>query len=64
MGTDRYTKIILTVIAAALVWLVIKDTVTPPAWAQNTMSVHIVGGRLDYETDRTGGPTLKVCTNC
>src|SRR5437016_522174 len=23
-----------------------------------------VGGRLDYETDTTGGPTLKVCTQC
>jgi hypothetical protein len=64
MTTDRYTNIILTVIALALVWLGIKDAITPPAWAQGVMSVRVVGGQLDYETDTSGGPTLKVCTNC
>ena len=64
MATDRYTKTVLTVIAVALVWLAFKDSILPPAWAQGTVSVRIVGGRLDYETDTTGGPTLKVCTQC
>lgn len=64
MTSDRYTKVILTVIAGALVWLAIKDALTPPSWAQGIVSVRIVGGRLDYETDTSGGPTLKVCTQC
>lgn len=64
MTSDLYTKIVLTIIAAALVWHAIKDAVAPPSWAQGVVSVMVVGGRLDYETDVSGGPTLKVCTNC
>ena len=64
MTTDRYTKITLTVIAAALVWLGVKDVFAPPSFAQGIVSVRVVGGRLDYETDTTNGPTLKVCTSC
>jgi hypothetical protein len=29
-----------------------------------TVDVRVRGGRLDYETDVSGGPTLKVCTSC
>ena len=36
----------------------------PDVWAQNTVPVYVEGGRLDYETDVSGGPTLKVCLNC
>jgi hypothetical protein len=64
MSSDLYTKIVLTVIAVALVWNAIKDVVAPPSWAQGVVSVQVVGGRLDYETDVSGGPTLKVCTSC
>lgn len=64
MKVDTYTKAVLTVIAVALVWLAVKDTVSPPAWAQGVVQVEVVGGRLDYETDISGGPTLKVCTSC
>lgn len=64
---DRYTKIILTVIAVNLTFIVadvfLKRAV-PEVWAQGTINVRVVGGRLDYETDVSGGPTLKVCTNC
>lgn len=64
---DRYSKIILTVIAINLT-LVVGDRflgkVVPVAWAQGTVDVRVVGGRLDYETDISGGPTLKVCTEC
>ena len=64
---DRYTKIVLTVIAinltASSVDRLLRLTI-PNAWAQETMDVHVVGGQLDYETDVTAGPTLKVCTNC
>ena len=62
--TDRYTKIVLTVIAAALVWLGAKDVITPHAWAQGVVDVNVVGGRLDYETDISSGPALKVCLDC
>jgi len=64
---DRYTKIVLTVIAINLTVIVVGDVgklLVPKAWAQQTMSVYVAGGRLDYETDISGGPTLKVCTNC
>jgi hypothetical protein len=64
---DRYTKVILTVIAVNLT-LTVADSflrkVIPEAWAQGIVDVHVVGGRLDYETDVSGGPTLKVCTQC
>jgi hypothetical protein len=61
---DRYTKAILTVIAVALVWLALKDTIAPIAWGRDVVQVEVVGGRLDYETDMSAGPTLKICTNC
>lgn len=73
---DRYTKVILTIIAVNLT-LIVADSLLrkaiPEVWAQSTMpvrvlggqlSVHVEGGRLDYETDISGGPTLKVCTQC
>jgi hypothetical protein len=62
--TDRYTKIVLTVIAAALVCIATKGTVAPLAWGAGVVDVHVVGGMLDYETDMKIGPTLKICTNC
>ncbi|MBZ0073155.1 MAG: hypothetical protein K8I04_15670 [Gammaproteobacteria bacterium] len=64
---DRYTKIILTVIAINLTVIVAGDAAKlfiPEVWAQQTIPVFVEGGRLDYETDVSGGPTLKVCTNC
>ena len=64
MHFDAYSKTVLTVIAVSLVWLAVKDTVVPPAWAQGIVQVRVVGGRLDYETDVSGGPTLKICTQC
>lgn len=71
MNVDRYTKVTLTVIAAALVWIAAQDAVAP-SWAQSTtpvrvtgtVDVQVVGGYLSYETDVTGGRTLKVCTQC
>lgn len=64
---DRYTKVVLTVIAVNLTLIVaeglLRKTI-PEAWAQQTIPVQVVGGRLDYETDMSGGPTLKVCTEC
>lgn len=67
MTSDRYTKIILTIIAVNLSFIT-ADTLlkkaVPEVWAQGTMNVRVVGGRLDYETDISGGPTLKVCTQC
>ena len=74
--TDRYTKVILTIIAVNLTLIVADNFLSkaiPDVWAQNIVSVrvvggqvgvHVDGGRLDYETDTTGGPTLKVCTQC
>ena len=64
---DSYTKAVLTVIAMSLVLLVADRAVEifiPDAVAQGTVHVYVEGGTLDYETDVTGGPTLKVCTSC
>jgi hypothetical protein len=64
---DRYTKVILTIIAVNLTIMVadiLLPRLIPYAYAQRTQSVYIEGGTLDYETDITAGPTLKVCTNC
>lgn len=67
MAVDRYVKILLTIIAVDLT-LIVADVVLrralPEAWADRTVDVRVVGGRLDYETDVSGGPTLKVCTSC
>ena len=67
MNIDKYTKIILTIIALNTTLIVgdsLLSKLIPDAWAQGTMNVYVEGGTLDYETDITGGPTLKVCTNC
>ena len=60
---DRFTKTVLIVIALNLTFLsvhfLIKDFVSD-ATAQSVMSVRIVGGRLDYSTDMSTGPTLEV----
>jgi len=67
MKIDRYTKIILTVIALNTTLMVadgLLNKLIPEVWAQGTNRVYITGGALDYETDITGGPTLKVCTDC
>ena len=47
--TDRYTKIVLTIIAVCLVWIAARDTAVP-AYAQRTMEVNIteVAGRRLY----------------
>jgi hypothetical protein len=75
---DRYTKGVLTIIAVSLACiageLVLRHVVSD-AQAQsivrvrvvdveNTLDVRVRGGKLDYETDVSSGPTLKVCTNC
>jgi hypothetical protein len=63
---DKTTKIILTAIALGL-WLnaaVALFKPTPVVAQGGTIDVRVVGGRLDYETDVSGGPTLKVCTQC
>jgi hypothetical protein len=73
---DRYTKVVLTVIAINLTLTTLSEGMkraVPDAWAATAtpvrvtggyLDVHVSGGRLDYETDVTGGPTLKVCTQC
>lgn len=64
---DRYTKIILTIIALNLTLISGDKFLTiaiPDVWAQNVVPVRVIGGRLDYETDVSGGPTLKVCLQC
>ena len=67
MMIDRYTKILLKVIAINLTIIfghgALKVAV-PEVVAQQTVPVRVVGGTLDYETDLSSGPTLKVCTQC
>lgn len=63
---DKTTKLLLAAIAAGL-WANVGMAVLKPepVFAQRgTMDVRVVGGRLDYETDVSGGPTPKVCTQC
>ena len=71
---DRYTKVVLTVIAINLTLTTLSEGMkraVPDAWASTSvyveggyLDVNVSGGRLDYETDVSGGPTLKVCTQC
>jgi hypothetical protein len=62
---DKTTKLILAAIALGLWFNAAIALLKPiPVVAQGTMNVRVVGGRLDYETDVSGGPTLKVCTQC
>lgn len=71
---DRYAKIVLTILAINTTILaadVVVSRFISDAWAQSSvyveggnLDVNITGGQLDYETDMTGGPTLKVCTEC
>ena len=71
---DRYTKAVLTIIAVNLTIISVSLTLTvtdsflrkaiPEVSAQSIVPVRVVGGRLDYETDVSGDPTLKVCMNC
>jgi len=67
MNIDKYTKIILTIIALNTTLMVgdsLLSKFIPDAWAQDTISVFVEGGRLDYETDISAGETLKVCIEC
>lgn len=64
---DRYTRVVLTIIAINLTIIVahgVGELFFPEAWAQQTVPVYVQGGQLDYETDISSGPTLKVCTDC
>jgi len=68
MNIDKYTKIILTVIALNTTLMVgdsLLSKLIPDVWAQSTTNVYVKGGMLDYETDITSGATLFVkCINC
>ena len=59
---DRYTKVILTIIAINLT-IIVGDgflmKFIPEVWAQSTVNVRVLGGRLDYETDVSGDPDRK-----
>ena len=49
MQTDRYMRVVLTVIAVCLVWICLRDVaVVRPAYASGDMDVNIrkVGGQL------------------
>ncbi len=48
MQSDRYLRVVLTVIAVCLVWICLRDVaVVKPAYAAGTMDVNIasIGGR-------------------
>ena len=58
MSSDRYTRIVLTVIAVCLVWMVARDVEmvkqAHAAHAASTMEVEVVkwtAGRIDVEVD-------------
>jgi hypothetical protein len=60
---DRSTKIILAIIAINLTIITtfqMFEMLVAEATAQSTVNVRIIGGRLDYSTDVSGGPTLEV----
>jgi hypothetical protein len=55
MRADRYTKILLTIIAACLIWLSAKDLVLPPAAraqaSDSVQRVMIVGWDQTVESE-------------
>jgi hypothetical protein len=57
MTVDRYTKVILTIIATALVWMCVRDFGTPVA-AQPLSVVRIAGA--DGEPRRSALPVVIV----
>jgi|LauGreDrversion4_2_1035121.scaffolds.fasta_scaffold755824_2 hypothetical protein len=63
---DRTAKFLLAVVGAGLWANASAIFLKPePAFAQGrVLEVRVVGGQLDYETDISSGPTLKVCTAC
>jgi len=47
MQSDRYLRVVLTVIAVCLVWICLRDVaVVKPAHASGTMDVRIVGVKI------------------
>jgi hypothetical protein len=63
MQSDRYLRVVLTVIAVCLVWICLRDVVVvKPAYAYGSgQEVKVT----NYETDVKGGETLYVyCKNC
>lgn len=67
MTIDKYTKVVLTAIAAALVSIAVQDYVAP-VQAQTGQAVYVTNWRdmvRSFETDYSSGPTLRVqCVNC
>lgn len=61
---DRYTKLILTVIAVNLTIMTageIGRLLFPDAFAGERLHVYVDGGTLDYQSSfKRSGPTLKV----
>jgi hypothetical protein len=58
-----FMRVVLALIAINLTVLTahqVAKEFTKEANAQGIVSVRIVGGRLDYSTDVSGGPTLEV----
>ena len=56
MPTDRYTKAVLTVIAACLVWNIVTSTSIRPASAQMGGPVHVIVDRVEAFAFQFAGP--------
>ncbi len=64
MKTDLYTKVVLTVIATTLIWMCVRDIISPPAvHAAQGQEVIITGVRIPLKdgsgqqvTDINGKP--------
>ena len=61
MQSDRYMRIVLTVIAVCLVWVCLRDVaVVHPAYASDTMDVRIVDSTTSLDVVINAGVPVNV----
>ena len=60
MHSDRYMKIVLSVVAICLVWICVRDvTLVKPAYAEDNVNCFITGGYLAGIMDTVEVKVLK-----
>ena len=61
---DRYTKAVLTVIAACLVWNIVTGSSVQRAFAWDGGPVHVIIDSVSSYAFQWAGPLRVECNNC